>query len=159
MFFTYRRVTETISFGSPSVRTQALWPHIFDFQYTLFGTYVISQRQTESKGNVSWLNHQFQQSLSLHVFLWFCLGFLFWGYRLIGEGNGNPLQYSCLENFMDGGAWWATVHGVTKSRTWLSDFTTSRYLSLILFHIINKGSLIFLGDVSLCPLRSPTMFF
>ena len=34
-----------------------------------------------------------------------------------GEGNGNPLQYSCLENSMDGGAWWATVHGVTKSRT------------------------------------------
>ena len=35
----------------------------------------------------------------------------------IGEGNGNPLQYSCLENPMDGGAWWATVHGVAKSRT------------------------------------------
>ena len=34
-----------------------------------------------------------------------------------GEGNGNPLQDSCLENPMDGGAWWATVHGVTKSRT------------------------------------------
>ena len=32
------------------------------------------------------------------------------------EGNGNPLQYSCLENPMDGGAWWATVHGVAKSR-------------------------------------------
>ena len=44
--------------------------------------------------------------------------------RSPGEGNGNPLQYSCLENSMDGGAWWATVHGVTKSRTWLSDFTT-----------------------------------
>ena len=36
---------------------------------------------------------------------------------------GNPLQYSCLENPMDGGAWWAAVHGVTKSRTRLSDFT------------------------------------
>ena len=34
-----------------------------------------------------------------------------------GEGNGNPFQYSCLENSMDGGAWWATVHGVTKSQT------------------------------------------
>ena len=43
--------------------------------------------------------------------------------RSPGEGNGNPLQYSCLENSMDGGAWWATVHGVTKSRTRLSDFT------------------------------------
>ena len=40
-----------------------------------------------------------------------------------GEGNGTPLQYSCLENPMDGGAWWATVHGVAKSQTRLSDFT------------------------------------
>ena len=43
--------------------------------------------------------------------------------RSPGERNGNPLQYSCPENPMDGGAWWATVHGVTKSRTRLSDFT------------------------------------
>ena len=42
--------------------------------------------------------------------------------RSPGEGNGNPLQYSCLENPMDRGAWWATVHGVAKSRTWLRDF-------------------------------------
>ena len=45
-----------------------------------------------------------------------------------GEGNGTPLQYSCLENSMDGGAWWATVHGVTKSR---HDWATS--LSLFTF--------------------------
>ena len=44
--------------------------------------------------------------------------------RSPGEGNGNPLQYSCLENPMDGGAWWATVHGVAKSWTRLSDFTS-----------------------------------
>ena len=37
--------------------------------------------------------------------------------RSPGEGNGNPLQYSCLENPMDGGAWWATVHGITNSQT------------------------------------------
>ena len=43
--------------------------------------------------------------------------------RSPGEGNVNPLQYSCLENPMDGEAWWATVHGVAKSRTRLSDFT------------------------------------
>ena len=43
--------------------------------------------------------------------------------RSPGEGNGNPLQYSCLENPMDGGAWWATVHRVAKSRTRLSNFT------------------------------------
>ena len=41
----------------------------------------------------------------------------------LGEGNGTPLQYSCLENPMDGGAWWAAVHGVAKSQTRLSDFT------------------------------------
>ena len=40
-----------------------------------------------------------------------------------GEGNGTPLQYSCLENPMDRGAWWAAVHGVAKSWTRLSDFT------------------------------------
>ena len=48
----------------------------------------------------------------------------------LGEGNGNPLQYSCLENPMDGGAWLSTVHGVTKSWTRLCNFTfmfTFRY--------------------------------
>jgi len=44
--------------------------------------------------------------------------------RSSGEGNGNPLQYSCLENPMEGGAWWATVHEVAKRRTRLSDFTS-----------------------------------
>ena len=43
--------------------------------------------------------------------------------RSTGEGNGNPLQYSCLENPMDGGTWWAIVHGVAKSRTRLSVLT------------------------------------
>ena len=49
------------------------------------------------------------------------------------EGNGNPLQYSCLENPMDGGAWWAAVYGVAKSRTWLSDFTFTFH-----FHTLEK---------------------
>ena len=40
-----------------------------------------------------------------------------------GEGNGTPLQYSCLENLMDAGAWKAAVHGVTEGRTRLSNFT------------------------------------
>ena len=47
--------------------------------------------------------------------------------NLDGEGNGTPLQYSCLENPMDGGAWWAAVHGVAKSRTRLSDFTFTHW--------------------------------
>ena len=41
--------------------------------------------------------------------------------RSSGEGNGNPFQYFCLENSMDGGTWWATVHGVTKSQAQLSN--------------------------------------
>ena len=50
-----------------------------------------------------------------------------------GEGNGTPLQYSCLENPMVGGAWWAAVHGVTKSGTRLSDFTFTFH-----FHALEK---------------------
>src|SRR5574337_781181 len=48
---------------------------------------------------------------------------------MFGEGNGTPLQYSCLENSMDGGACWATVHGVAKSRTRLSDSTSLHFTS------------------------------
>ena len=49
------------------------------------------------------------------------------------EGNGNPLQYSCLANPMDRGAWWAAVHGVSKSRTQLGDFTFTFH-----FHALEK---------------------
>ena len=52
---------------------------------------------------------------------------------IIGEGNGDPLQYSCLENPMDGGAWWAAVHGVAKSQERLSDFTFTFH-----FHVLEK---------------------
>ena len=54
-------------------------------------------------------------------------------YTVNGNSNGTPLQYSCLENPMDGGAWWAVVHGVTKSRTRLSDFTFTFH-----FHVLEK---------------------
>ena len=53
--------------------------------------------------------------------------------NLIREGSGTPLQYSCLENSMDGGAWWSVVHGVAKSRTRLSDFTFT-----FQFHALEK---------------------
>ena len=43
--------------------------------------------------------------------------------RFLGEGNGNPLQYSCLENSMDREAWWVTVHGVSKSQTRLKQLS------------------------------------
>ena len=60
------------------------------------------------------------------VFLWF-------SNSTLGEGNGNPLQYSCLENPMDGGAWWAAAHGVAEGRTRLSDFTFTFH-----FHALEK---------------------
>ena len=50
-----------------------------------------------------------------------------------GEGSGTPLQYSCLENPMDGGAYYAAIHGVAGSRTWLSDFTFTFH-----FHALEK---------------------
>ena len=68
-----------------------------------------------------------------------------------GECNGTPLQYSCLENPMDGGAWWAAVHGVAKGQTWLSDFTfafhfyalekeMATYCSVLAWRIPGMGS-------------------
>ena len=57
---------------------------------------------------------------------------LAWG--TLGEGNGTPLQYFCLENPMDRGAWWATVHGVAKSGMQLSHFTHS--LTLLKFTLL-----------------------
>ena len=54
-------------------------------------------------------------------------------WRITGEGNGTPLQYSCLENPMDGGAWKAAVHGVTEGRTRLSDFIFTFH-----FHALEK---------------------
>ena len=53
--------------------------------------------------------------------------------KKVGEGDGTPLQFSCLDNPMDGGAWWAAVHGGAKSRTRLSDFTFTFH-----FHALEK---------------------
>ena len=65
--------------------------------------------------------------LLLDFNLWECVG------NLLGEGNDNPLQYSCLENPMDRGAWWAVVHGVAQSWTRLRDFTFTFH-----FHALEK---------------------
>ena len=62
-----------------------------------------------------------------------------WLGRFPGEGNGSPLQYSCLENPMDGGAWYATVHGVAKSQTPLSEGKKKKGL------IIDRLSQVILG--------------
>ena len=71
----------------------------------------------------------------LHIIVNTCF-FLFFFIVVNGcgrEGNGAPLQYSCLENPMGGGAWWAAVHGVAKSRTRLSGFTFTFH-----FHALEK---------------------
>ena len=91
----------------------------------------IGHRVTRSQIRLKWL--------SMHACIYIYLGLPWWlsakgstcwcrdvgstpgSGRSPGEGNGNPLQYSCLENPMDRGAWWATVHGVTKSQTRLSN--------------------------------------
>ena len=59
-----------------------------------------------------------------------------------GEGNGTPLQYSCLENPMDGGACWAAVHGVARSRTRLSDFTSTFHLHALEKEIATRSSVL-----------------
>ena len=58
------------------------------------------------------------------------------------EGNGTPLQYPCLENPMDGGAWWAAVHGVAKSRTGLSDFTFTFHFHALEKEMANRSSVL-----------------
>ena len=66
-----------------------------------------------------------------------------------GEGNGNPLQYSGLENPMDGGAWRATVHGVTKSQTRLSDLPHMMVLFLVFFFLRNHHSVFYSSCINL----------
>ena len=78
----------------------------------------------------------FAGNIHVQVFVW-AYAFIFLckylGVEWLGEGDGTPLQYSCLENPMDGGAYWATVHGVAKSRTRLRNFTFTLH-----FHALEK---------------------
>ena len=87
---------------------------------------------------ITYFNSLHRFSTALYFYLWFAclLSTLPKFISLIHscrEGNGTPLQYSCLENPMDGGAWWAAVHGVTKSQTRLSDLTFTFH-----FHALEK---------------------
>ena len=72
------------------------------------------------------------------------LGFDPWVRKMPWEGNGNPLQYSCLENPMDGGAWQATVHEIAKSRAQLCNFTSFFPLSSSIITIGKKTLLYFM---------------
>ena len=69
------------------------------------------------------------EMLAFECLHYFCCSLHMYG----GEGNGTPLQYSCLENPMDGGAWWTAIHGFAESRTRLSDFTFTFH-----FHALEK---------------------
>ena len=64
--------------------------------------------------------------------------------RSPGERNGNPLQYSCLENPVEGGAWWATVHGISKSQTRLNDFTFTYSVNKYIKKVMLMLDIIFL---------------
>ena len=73
----------------------------------------------------------------------------------IGEGNGNPLQCSCLENPRDGGAWWAAVYGVAQSRTWLKWLSSSSSSSRV-WYTESLGELeIFTWRLGLCQEKCP----
>ena len=91
----------------------------------------------ENITQLSWLRSLENFYLSVQFPHWsmksrkYCICEQLWNFP--GEGNGTPLQYSYLENSVDGGAWWAAVHGVAKSRTRLSDFTFTFH-----FHALEK---------------------
>ena len=81
-------------------------------------------------GPVVWCTYQGMRALEFLMKLDWCLA---QARVLFGEGNGSPLQYSCLENPINGEVWWAAVYGVAKSRTRLSDFTFTFH-----FHALQK---------------------
>ena len=83
----------------------------------------------------------------------------------IGEGNGNPLQYSCLENSRDRGACWAAIYGVAQSRTWLKRLSSSSRRSprpvtivALLFMSMGYREIHFKKAEIVCELRSPHMY-
>ena len=98
---------------------------------------------TQSVENIYHKRIVYSVKFFLHLLRWtykICLSFYWYGVSHLllvmvynGEGNGTPLQYSCLENPMDRGAWWAAVHGVAEGRTRLSDFTFTFH-----FHALEK---------------------
>ena len=105
---------------------------------------VLGQRKNRAQeGNIRLLKYQWQYGTSFKCYIALNLmvklgekmnvGILCKSSAKIGEGNGTPLQYSCLENPMDRGAWKAAIHGFAKSRTRLSDFTFTFH-----FHALEK---------------------
>ena len=77
---------------------------------------------TQADQRLKWMKEVRKRIWHLNMTVW-----------ILREGNGTPLQYSCLENPMDGGAWWAAVYGVAQSRTWMRDLTFTFH-----FHALEK---------------------
>ena len=106
---------------------------------SLKGTFAYQTKQRQKPCNYLWHSFPYPANIQLMIanfasnrFSAPC-PFLYPSLSYMGEGNGNPLQYSCLENPMDGGAWWAAVNGIARSRTRLSDFTFAFH-----FHALEK---------------------
>ena len=100
------------NFGNPSTDFEWVWfclCNVDDFSTT--GTYL------RASYGLPWCSDGKESACNARD-----LGSILGSGRSLGEGNGNLVQYSCLENPMYRGAWWATVHGVAKSRTWLRDW-------------------------------------
>ena len=100
--------------------------HIFSSPYSFFSSRILSRF-------FHCLEYSFSPLNNSYLFLSSQLRNKLSQENILGEGNGTPLQYSCLENPMDGGAWKAAVHGIAKSRAQLSDFTFTFH-----FHALEK---------------------
>ena len=110
-----------------------LYMHIYRYRYRYTYTYLSEKAMAPHSSTLAWKIHgwrslvgcspwgRWESDMTERLHFHFSLSF-------IGEGNGNPLQYSCLENPRDGRAWWAAVYGVTQSRTLLKRL--SRYISI-----------------------------
>ena len=94
---------------------------------------VFKAKQIENSSHVLPLYQVLLFVLRLCLTMYFTVRFYSACKDKMGQGNGTPLQHSCLENPMDAGAWWAAVHGVTKSRTRLSNVTFTFH-----FHALEK---------------------
>ena len=82
------------------------------------------------------------QRAGLNFYIYVCVYVYTYTHTLTGEGNGTSLQYSCLENPMDGEVWWAAVHGVAKSQTRLSDFPFTFHFHALMKEVATHSSVL-----------------
>ena len=104
-----------IKITCPCMSEKAMAPHSSTLAWKI--PWTEKPGRLQSLGSL-WVGHDWAASLSLFTFI-------------TGEGKGNPLQCSCLENPRDGGAWWAAVYGVAQSQTWLKWLSSNRICRLV----------------------------